>query len=115
MAVDYLSGIGVSVLNYNPGSNPPSATVSCTGTWPGSGNVSCTAFGAAGVAPYTVTGWTYYGSPSPASSWSWSGGSANAYFNSGCPAGSYHSSTVTVVDSCGAVGYGQSSFICQPY
>jgi hypothetical protein len=37
------------------------------------------------------------------------------YFNSGCPAGSYHSFTVTVVDSCGAVGYGQSSFICQPY
>ncbi len=115
MAIDYLSGIGATLQTYNPGSNPPSATVSCTGTWAGSGVVSCTAFPAAGVAPYTVTGWSYYGSPAPASSWSWSGGSANAYFNGGCQTGSYHTFGVTVVDSCGTVGYGQTWFLCQPY
>ena len=115
MAVDYLSGIGLTLQTYNPGGNPPSATVNCTGTWAGSGNVSCTAFPAAGVAPYTVTGWSYFGSPAPASSWSWSGGSANAYFSSGCQTGSYHTFGVTVVDSCGTVGYGQTYFICQPY
>ncbi len=114
MPIDYISSLGLTVLNYNAGTNPPSATVTCTGGWAGSQNISCYAQGYAGNPPYTFTGWSYYGS-SPASSFSWSGSSASAQYSSGCAANSYQSFSVTVVDSCGRVGYGQSWFLCQPY
>ena len=114
MPIDYISSLGLTVLNYNAGTNPPSATVTCSGGYSGSQNISCYASGYAGNPPYTFTGWSYYGS-SPASSWSWSGSSVYAYYSSGCAPNSYQSFSVTVVDSCGRVGYGQSWFLCQPF
>ncbi|HRC84383.1 MAG TPA: S1 family peptidase [Thermoanaerobaculia bacterium] len=112
MAIDYLSNLGLTVLNYDAGTNPPSATVTCSGGYAGSQNISCYATGYAGHPPYTYNSWSYYGS-TRASSFSYNGSSANAQYSSGCAPNSYQSFSVTITDACGQVGYGQSWFLCQ--
>jgi hypothetical protein len=112
MPIDYISSLGLTVLNYNAGMNPPTATVTCPGNWAGNQYGRCWASGSGGVPPYTYESWRYYDGSYSATSWGSAGDLAYVYFENGCPLDSYHSFSVTIRDSCGAVGFGGGSFEC---
>lgn len=102
LEADDRSAIQCSQTRYPPG--PAfSASLSCTGNYKGSTQVTCCVVSNGGCgAPITFTGWTYGGT---ANSWSSGGNCAYAYYNPpGCGntgGSSVNFFSVTVTDSCG--------------
>lgn len=84
----------------------PSVSLSCSGNYSGSSQVSCTANVSSGTPPYTYS-WTYSGT---AQSWSSGGAHAYAYYNSPkCTSSSFNYFYVSVTDLNGNSAWASKS------
>ncbi len=106
MAVDYMNGLGYSVLTQ-PQGLVPSVQLSCS---PGGERFSCVATASGGTPPHTLSNWTYSG---PASAWNVNGSTIAGFYSwPGCPTGASNTVTVRVTDDCGRTSTGSVSFAC---
>lgn len=99
MPIDYISSLFVTVLSTPPAApGTLSASLSCSGNYSGSLQVSCNAVTSGGTPPLSYA-WSYSGT---APSWSSGGAWAYAYYSgSGCGSGHVNFFSVTVTDACG--------------
>lgn len=111
MAVDYMSSLGIQVLNYQAGVWPY-GSLSCYGAYQGSTFVQCSVLERGGTPPFTYGTWLYWGS---AASWGGGGDYASASWDyPGCPADDVSVFSVQITDACGRTGWVQGDVRCTP-
>ncbi len=102
MPVEYISSLFVTVLTAPPTAGALAASLSCSGNFAGSHQVSCNAVTTGGTPPHSYA-WSYSGS---APSWSSGGAWAYAYYSgAGCGSGNVNFFWVTVTDACGGQAF----------
>lgn len=99
MPINYASTIA-TVLTSNGGHGLVNGSMSCSGVFNGSTQITCYPSAVGGVPPFTYSNWIYTGQ---ADSWSTYFNSIKAtYLSPGCPGGANNYFAATVTDQCGS-------------